>query len=166
MNLQSFADDLLNGAARRERRKRVLKHDLNVLAHAAALGTRGPPPSLDRNITLRRHETKDCKRERSLARARLADHAQRFARRQVEVDRLDRGEAAAPEPALDARQPRGVVHLNLLGRHDRAPSGSPYIPCRPAVDQLLRVGMLRAADYMRGGSLLDQHALLHHRYAV
>ena len=31
---------------------------------------------------------------------------------------------------------------------------------------LLRIGMLRPPDHLRGRPLLHQHALLHHRHAV
>src|SRR6185503_20297650 len=93
----------------------------------------------DLDIALRGHQAQHGERERGLARAGFADDAERLARRKLEVDRLDRGELPALEPAADAGEPRRIVHAHVLGPDHGARARFPDLARRTAVDQLLRV---------------------------
>ena len=110
MDLEALADDLLY-RARGGEGQRILEDDLNILAHVAALRTPGAQLLFRyANIAVGSHQPEHRKRQGGLPRARFADHPKRLAGREVEIDRLHRGEAAALEPAADARQPGRVVH--------------------------------------------------------
>src|SRR5439155_3682559 len=115
VDLEAFADDLLDRQARRERRQRVLEHDLDLAAQAALLAFAGLGPALavDADVALRIDQAEHRERERGLARARFADDAERLARREIEAHVLHGGEAAALEPAAHARQMRRIVHVDL-----------------------------------------------------
>src|SRR5687768_12853602 len=136
MNLEALFDDLLDRQARRERGKRILKDHLDLLAHAASLRTLAPGSVSYFYFTSSAHQAQHRERERGLARARFADHAEGLARGEFEIDRLDRGEAPAPEPAAHARQPRRIMHMHLLCRHDNSTGRLVDAARRAAVDQL------------------------------
>src|SRR5262249_58640674 len=97
VDLEAFAHDLLYRQARRERRQRVLEHHLDLAPQALALrGVRlGPGGAVDADVALRRDEAEDGERERGLARARFADHAECLAGRELKAHVLHRGELAA-----------------------------------------------------------------------
>ena len=114
---EPFADDLLD---RQARRKRANGSWNTTCISGAACGGSAPVgiverlPSMTRSRRCAAARGRACAmRERRLARARLANDAERLARSEIEVDVVHRGEAPAPEPAADARQRRRIVDVDV-----------------------------------------------------
>ena len=69
-----------------------------------------PGNAADADVARSAHEIEKRQGESRLAGARLADHAERFAGREIEIRVLYRDEASLGEPAANARQLRRVFH--------------------------------------------------------
>src|SRR5579859_188912 len=162
VDLQPFADDLLDGEPRRERGQRILEHHLD-LASQTTLVALAPALSADRNIALRGYEAEHREGERGLPRSGFSDDAERLAGRKVEAHVLYRGELAALEPTADAGQMRRVIHGHIARLHRDAALGRSNVALGPAVDELARIGMPRLLDHLVRRALLDHHPLLHDR---
>ena len=115
---------------------------------------------------MRLYETEHGEREGGFAGAGFADHPERLARREVEIDVVHRGEAPALEPAADSRQRRRVVHVDVAGLDDDAAPRRLNGTLGAALDELLRIGVLRTLDHVARPALLDHHALFHHRDSI
>ncbi len=92
MYLERLADDVADGHARVERRKRILKDDLHLSAQMAQLRARAiqDVAAVEPHFTARRRQqTQDDAADRRLPRAGLADEAERFARSDCKVDAVD-----------------------------------------------------------------------------
>src|SRR4029079_14169786 len=112
--------DRADGLPRRQRRQRVLEHDLNFTSERAP--RRGvaflPGDAIDTYVPLCRYEIEKRERERRLARPRLAAHAERFAGRQIEVGACDSREMSAHKPAPPARQGCRILDVNAACRNE------------------------------------------------
>src|SRR4029450_1019111 len=103
---QALLDDLPHRKARRKRAVRVLEHDLHVAPkrpHAFRIVAVDAVAEID-DGPFARHEPKQRKAERRLARTRLAHDTERLALLHGEVnavDRLDVTDDAPQEAALD-----------------------------------------------------------------
>ena len=97
---------LADREARVQARVRVLEHDLDAPAHRLALARRSASAGCGRRTSPRRAvglvQAQQRQPHRRLARARFADHAQRVAAAQLEVDVLHGLELALAEQALRA----------------------------------------------------------------
>ena len=163
----AFADDLLDRHPRRQRAERVLEHHLHPPPHRAQRRAVGAVDALavDRDAAggdgLQREQRHA---EGGLAGARLADDAERLAALQLERRVAHGAEHVLAEPAAG----RHEVHRHVArrGQHGRVGRHRLHRALRPAVDQLHRVGMLRACEHLCRRPLLDQVALLHHADAM
>src|SRR4029077_5337668 len=117
---QPLLDDVLNRHARRKRAVRILEHDLHAVPERPHLLELQALQRLshEHDRAIRGDQPQDREAERGLARAGLADDAERLAlayRDADAVDRLDVPDYAAHHAALD-REP----DLQLVGfDHDR-----------------------------------------------
>ena len=68
VDLEAFADDLLDGEPRRERRQRILEHDLDLAAQTPCVAV-APALAVDADVALRTHQAEHRQRERRLPRA-------------------------------------------------------------------------------------------------
>ena len=168
VNFQAFADDGLDGQARRQRRQRILKHHLYFAPQRAARGgiSTLPARAADADFALGRHQIQHRQRQRGLAGAGFADHAQRLAGCQLKIYAAHCRKPALFEPTLDAGQTLRVIHFNLFGGDRAAHAGRGHHALRAAIEQLFRVSVLRRARDFAGDALLHNHAALHHRHAV
>jgi hypothetical protein len=130
MRVERLADYAANAQTRIEAGVRVLKHHLHARAQRPhlALGQARDVAPLEQNLALGRVDrAQDRAADRALARARLADEAERFAARDVETDVLHGvDDAGACVEALDetADAEKRLRHSALHRRQRLAWSGS------------------------------------------
>ena len=116
---QALGHDLAHGQARAEAAERVLEDDLHLAAQRAQLAASDRPWTGGRRTAigaLAGDEAQQRQAERGLARAALADEAERLAGAQLErhaVDRLDVADGAAEQAALDRK-----LDLQVVGGHE------------------------------------------------
>ncbi len=163
VDLQTLADNIGDRHARAQRSVRVLKHHLHPVSErphlAETVGVDVFPDEGD--AALGRDQSRQRKAKRRLAGTGLADHAQRLAGAERQVDavhRLDVVDHTAQEARLD-----GKPDFHVLGfDHDRPGGvrGRRFAP-RFGGKQVAGIGVLRIGEDLGGRSGLDDLALGH-----
>ena len=178
--------------ARVQARIRVLEHDLDAPAHrlALAVGELQDVAAVEDHLAAGGLvQPQQRQAHRRLARPRLADHPQRVAAPELEVDILHRLELAlAEQPLLDEEALGQRAHLQhdrrsrvlglgdgaagLGGRRGGRAGGDVVVDhhqprrvlaqARAAGQQRLGVGILRGGEDARHRPLLADHAVTHH----
>ena len=155
MNAQGFGNDIKDVHARVECAERVLKHHLDVAPRFARPGF-----AVDFQTTFRVDKVHHGFCQRGFAAAAFADDAQRFARFQIEGNRLQQGFAAFFKPARRFFDGNGkLLRLQDGGglvrqRYDFARG--------TGVQQHLRVFVLRTCEHFRRCARFDNASTAHH----
>jgi hypothetical protein len=178
---QGVQQDALDVPARVERAQRVLIDDRDESAPQAATGLGQRRPRFAEQLDGSAVEFFEAEREpggRALARARLPDDAEGLAGEQVERDAVDRGAGPAVGADVALHEATGAQHGHARvtrqpcgGRPDvrhggLAQGGSPGVGPGHRGDERAGVRMLRRAEHLIGGALLDDLPRAHHQDVV
>ncbi len=170
---ERLGDRIADGHPRVEAGQRVLEDDLQVLARRAqrlSLRMGDVAAHQGHRAGGRRDQVQHRPRQRRLARAALADHAQRLALAHHERDAVHRAQHL--RPADQAVADREVdLHVAPLDQHRRIgrqrrdrrpPAAVVAVQPRDRVQQGARVGGLRVGKDLGDRAFLDVGAVLHH----
>jgi hypothetical protein len=129
MHLQPLADDVGDRHARAERPERILKHHLHVAPERAHfLGVQSVDLARPADLAGRGDHAHQGETERRLARAALANDAERLALAHGYIDpvhRLDVIDRAAQQPCLTGNQTLTFSAATTMGLRSSVTGGSP-----------------------------------------
>jgi hypothetical protein len=157
---QAFADDAADRHPRAERAERILEYDLDPPTHRAQRLAAGvvDPRAVEHDLAGGdRLQREQREAERRLARARLADDAERLAATKPQRRVANGQEVAGREPARAGRE----VDRDRPPLDQRRRVGGEWLDDapRPAGEELLRVGVARIVPVILfslvGGAIAD-----------